>query len=59
MRDDLNGTELRQNVPLNLVLCPGQKVNMCMVYFSDEQHLMACPKCKESTLCANGSDITW
>ncbi|KAF2730640.1 hypothetical protein EJ04DRAFT_555303 [Polyplosphaeria fusca] len=58
MRDDLNGMELRQNMSLNLVLRPGQKINMCMVYFSAQQQMMVCPKCKASTFYANDTDFT-
>jgi hypothetical protein len=59
MRDDLNGLDIRQNQPLNYVLRPGQKVNMCIVYFTGDKDITTCPRCKKATLCANNSDLTW
>jgi hypothetical protein len=59
MRDDLSGMELRQNALLNMTLRPGQKINMCMVYFLAEQQVTVCPKCKKSSFYADDTDITW
>ncbi|KAF2243770.1 hypothetical protein BU26DRAFT_554599 [Trematosphaeria pertusa] len=60
MREDLSGMEVHHNRPLNLVLRPGGKVNMCMVYYSREEdaYITICPRCKKSTFCANDTDIT-
>ncbi|OWY55261.1 hypothetical protein AALT_g6864 [Alternaria alternata] len=58
IRDDVSGLDIRQHKPLTYVLRPGQKVNMCMVYFTDNNDTMTCPRCKKSTLRANNLAFT-
>ncbi|RYN25550.1 hypothetical protein AA0115_g7610 [Alternaria tenuissima] len=59
IRDDVSGLDIRQNKPLTYVLRPGQKVNMCMVYFTGDKDSMTCPRCKKSTLRADNLAFTW
>jgi hypothetical protein len=59
IRDDISGLDIRQNKPLTYVLRPGQKINMCMVYFTGDKDSMMCPRCKRSTLRANNLVFTW
>jgi hypothetical protein len=59
IRDDVSGLDIRQHKPLTYVLRPGQKINMCMVYFTDNNDTMTCPRCKKSTLRANNRAFTW
>ncbi|CAN9385411.1 unnamed protein product [Alternaria alternata] len=59
IRDDVSGLDILQNKPLTYVLRPGQKVNMCMVYFTGDKDTMMCPRCKRSTLRANNLVFTW
>ncbi|CAN9411990.1 unnamed protein product [Alternaria alternata] len=58
IRDDVSGLDILQNKPLTYVLRPGQKVNMCMVYFTGDKDTMMCPRCKRSTLRANNLVFT-
>ena len=58
IRDDVSGLDICQNKPLTYVLRPGQKVNMCMVYFTGDKGSMTCPRCKKSTLRVNNLAFT-
>lgn len=59
IRDDLSGLDIRQTKPLTYVLRPGQKVNMCMVYFTGDKNTMNCARCKKSTLRAHNLAFIW
>ena len=59
IRDDVSGLDIRQHKPLTYVLRPGQKVNMCMIYFTGDEDTMTCPRCKKLTLRASNLAFTW
>ena len=56
-RDDLTGVELHQIAPLSSVLRPGQKINMCMVFFASTESTSTCPRCCKPTLQLNSNDL--
>jgi hypothetical protein len=56
-RDDLTGSELQQIGPLSSVLRPGQKINMCMVFFASTDLTNVCPRCSKTTLQMNSNDL--
>jgi hypothetical protein len=59
MQDELSGRELHPAIPLDVAVRPGQKMNMCMVFYSKEEPENTCPRCGTITLARSDEDVEW
>jgi hypothetical protein len=58
-QDGANGRDLSVKVHFPSVVRPGQKVTMCMVFFSPKEEENICPKCGTVTIARSNTDVNW
>jgi hypothetical protein len=58
-QDGANGRDLSAKVHFTSVVRPGQKVTMCMVFFSPKGEENICPNCGTVTIARSNTDVNW